>query len=102
MPEDVKMITEGPAFIGFNHKESTPFSDVDETIIWEAELNTLILENDLSGIYDEFGPSSKKRKRDINTYKYNPSVFVVWKKNITGFSSRAATTINKSFLDKPI
>jgi len=26
----------------------------------------------------------------------------VWKKNITNFSSRAATTINKNLLNKPI
>ncbi len=102
MPEDIKIITEGSASTKPGHKEFTSFSDIDETIIREAELNILILGNDPFGIYDESGLSSKKRKRDINIYGYNPSVFVAWKKNITNFSSRAATTINKSFLGKPI
>ena len=70
------MITEKPTPIGFNHKESTPLSNMDETIIREAELNTLTLENDLSRTYNKSGPSSKKRKRDINTYEYNPSVSI--------------------------
>src|SRR6266536_671700 len=96
------MITEEPTSTGFGYKKSTSFSDLDETIIRETELNTLILGNDLSGTYDKSGPSSKKRKRDINIYEYNPSVFVVWKKNIAGFSSRITNTINKNFLNKPI
>jgi len=47
---------------------------VDETIIREAKLDILTLENDLSRIYDKSGSSSKKRKRNINIYEYNPSV----------------------------
>ncbi len=96
------MTTEGPTSIKSNHKESTPLSDVNETIIREAELDTLTLENDLSETYNKSGPSSKKRKRDINIYKYNSSVSTAWKKNIINFSSRAATTANKNLLNKPI
>ncbi len=76
MTEDVKITTEGPTPIGFNYKESTPLSDIDETIIREAELDTLILENDPFRTYNEFGSSNKKRNRDINIYGYNPSVFI--------------------------
>ncbi len=61
---------------GFDYKESTSLSDMDETIIREAELNTLTLGDDLFEIYNKSGLSSKKRKRDINIYKYNPSVFI--------------------------
>ncbi len=71
------MTTKRPAPTGPNHKKSTPLSDVDETIIREAELDTLILGNDPSKIYNKSEPSSKKRKRDINIYKYNSSVFAV-------------------------
>ncbi len=73
--EDIKIITERPAPTGPNHKESTPLSDIDETIIREAELDALTLGNDLSRIYNKSGLSSKKRKYDINTYKYDSSVF---------------------------
>jgi len=100
--EDVEIITEKPAFIESDYREFTPFSDIDETIIWEAELDILTLGNDLSGIYNESGPSSKKRKCVINIYGYNPSVFIAWKKNIADFSSRVATITNKSLLGKPI
>ncbi len=65
-------------------------------------MDILILGDDSSGIYNKFRLSSKKRKRDINTYKCDSSVFIAWKKNITGFFSRAATTTNESFLDKLI
>ncbi len=85
MLEDVKITIKRSAFIGSDYKESTPFSDMGETIIRKAELNILTFENDLSGIYNKSGPSSKKRKRDINIYKYNSSVFVAWKKNVTDF-----------------
>ncbi len=102
MTKDIKITTKGPVFIGFNHKESTPLSNIKETIIRETELDTLTLENHLFRIYNKSGPSSKKRKRDINTYEYNPSVSITWNKNVTNFSSRAATTANKSLLDKPI
>ncbi len=68
------MITEGSTPTGPGHKESTPFFDMDKTIIREAELNILTLGDDLSRIYNESGLSSKKRKRDINIYGYNPSV----------------------------
>ncbi len=71
-------------------------------IIWEAELNILTLGNNLSRIYNKFRLSSKKRKRDINIYKYNPSVSTTWKKNIINFFSRAEITINKNLLNKPI
>ena len=70
------MITKEPAFIESSYKESTPFSDIDKTIIREAELDTLTLGNDPSGIYNESGLSSKKRKGDINIYEYNFSVFI--------------------------
>ncbi len=69
------MITKKPTFIKFNYKESTPLSNMDETIVREAELNILTLENDLFGTYNKSKLSSKKRKRNINIYKYNPSVF---------------------------
>jgi len=91
------MIIEGPAFIGFGYRESTPLSDVDETIIWEAELDTLTLGGDLFGIYDKSRLSSKKRKCDIDICGYNPSVSAAWKKNIVDFFSRVATTVNESF-----
>src|SRR6266511_338984 len=74
----------------------------NETIIREAELDILTLGDDLFRIYNEFGLSSKKRKRDINIYEYNPSVSITWKKNIINFFSRAATIINKNLLGKPI
>ena len=74
MREDIEITTKKPASTGPNYKESTPLSDIDETIIREAELDTLTLENDPSGTYDKSRPSSKKRKRDINIYKYNSSV----------------------------
>ncbi len=63
-------------FTGPDYRESTSFFNIDETIIRETELNTLTLGNNLFRIYNESGLSSKKRKRDINIYKYNPSVFV--------------------------
>ena len=102
MLEDVEMITEGPASIGFGYKKSTPLSDMDETIIREAELDVLTLGDDPSKTYNESGPSSKKRKRDINIYGCDPSVSVAWKKDVASFSSRVATVANKSFLGKPI
>ncbi len=76
MPEDIKIIIKKPAFIGSDYKESTSFSNINETIIRETKLNILILKNDPSGIYNKSGSSSKKRKRDINIYKYNSSVSV--------------------------
>ena len=102
MLEDIEMITERLALIGFGYKEFTSLSDVDETIIWEAELNTLTLKDDLFGIYNKFGLLSKKRKRDVNIYEYNFSVSATWKKNIINFFSRIIIIINKSFLGKPI
>jgi len=100
--EDVEMITEGSTFIESNYREFMSLSDMDETIIREAELDILTLGDNLSGIYDESGLSSKKRKRDINICGCDPSVFIAWKKNIISFSFRAAIIINKSFLGKPI
>ncbi len=102
MLEDIKIITEKSVFIEFDYKESTPLSNMDETIIWETELDILTLGDDLFGIYNKSKLSSKKRKRDINICGYNPSVFIAWKKNIADFSSRAAIAVNKSFLNKPI
>src|SRR6266536_4504154 len=98
MPEDVEMITEKSTPTESNYKKSTPLSNVDETIIREAELDILILEDDLSGIYIKSRSSNKKRKRDINICRYDPSVSIMWKKNITGFSSRITITTNKNFL----
>jgi len=72
--EDIEIITEKPAPTEPDHRESTSLSNIDETIIWKAELNTLTFGNDLFGIYNKSRLSSKKRKRDINVYKYNPSV----------------------------
>jgi len=100
--EDVEMITEGPIFIGSDYKESAPFSNMDETIIREAELDALTLGNDLFRTYNKSGPSSKKRKYDINIYGCDFSVSITWKKNIINFYSRATITANKNFLDKPI
>ena len=74
MPEDIKITTKKPTPTESNHKKSTPLSNINETIIREAELNTLTLEDDLFRTYNKSRPSSKKRKRDINTYGYNPSV----------------------------
>ncbi len=68
------MITKRSTSTGFNYKESTPLFNIDETIIREAELNILTLEDNLSRIYNKSKSSSKKRKRDINIYEYNPSV----------------------------
>jgi len=102
MAEDVEIITKESTPIGFSYRESTPLSNIDETIIWEAELNTLTLGDDLSEIYDKSGPSSKKRKRDINICGCDSSVSVAWKKNVIIFSSRAVIVINKRFLGKPI
>ncbi len=65
-------------------------------------MDVLIFGDDLSGIYNESGSSSKKRKRDINIYGYNPSVFVAWKKNVANFSSRAVIIVNKNLLGKSI
>ncbi len=102
MIEDIKMITKRFTFIGLSYKESTSFSDMDETIIREAELDILTLGDDLSGIYNKFRLSSKKCKRDVDICGCDLSVFVAWKKNIIGFSSRVATVANKGLLDKPI
>ncbi len=102
MTEDIEIITKESTLTGFNYKESTSLSDIDETIIWKAELNILIFGNDLSGIYNKSGLSSKKRKRDINICECDSSVFIAWKKNVTNFSSRIATAANKNFLNKPI
>ncbi len=96
------MITKKSASTESSYRESTSFSDIDETIIWEAELDILTLGNNPSEIYNESGPSSKKRKRDINIYEYDFSVFTAWKKNIADFFSRITTTTNKSLLGKPI
>ena len=96
------MITEGPAPTGPGYKESTSFSDMDETIIREAELDILTFGDDLFEIYNKSRLSSKKRKRDINICGYNPSVFIAWKKNITDFSSPATTVVNKNLLNKLI
>ncbi len=71
------MTTEESTFTELDYKKFTPFSNMDETIIREAELNTLTLGNDLFRIYNESGLSSKKRKRDINIYEYNLSVSVI-------------------------
>ena len=102
VPKDIKMTTKRPTSIEPNHKESTPLSNIDETIIREAELNTLTLKNDTSRTYNKSRSSGKKRKRDINIYGCDPFVFVAWKKNITDFSSQITTTTNKNLLDKPI
>jgi len=72
--EDVKITTKGPTSTEPSYRESTPLSDINETIIREAELNTLTLENNLSKTYNKSELSSKKRKRDINIYECDPSV----------------------------
>jgi len=74
MTEDIKMITKESTPTKSNHKKSTPLSDINEIIIRKTELDTLTLEDNLFKTYNKSGPSSKKRKRDINIYKYNPSV----------------------------
>ncbi len=102
MIEDVEMIIEESTFIGFGYKEFTPLSDVDETIIREAELDALTLGDDLSGIYDKSGLSSKKRKRDVDICGCDFSVLVAWKKNVADFSSRVVIVVNESFLGKSI
>src|SRR6266498_4965111 len=102
VPEDIKMITKKPTPTKSDYKKSTPLSNIDETIIRETELDTLTLGDDLFETYNKSRLSSKKRKRDINTYGCDPSVSTTWKKNVVNFSSRAATTTNKSLLNKPI
>jgi len=79
-----------------------PHHNINETIIREAELDVLTLGDDLSEIYDESKLSNKKRKRDVNIYGYNFSVFIMWKKNVVGFFSRIAIAVNKNFLGKLI
>ncbi len=96
------MITEGFTSTEFSYKKSTSLSNIDETIIWEAELNILILGNNLFGIYNKSKLSSKKRKRDVNICGYDFFVFIAWKKNIANFSFRAAIVVNESFLGKSI
>ncbi len=96
------MIIEKFASTGSGYRESTSFSDVNETIIRKGKLDILTLGDDLFGIYNKSGSSSKKRKRDINIYGCDFSVSVVWKKNVVSFSSRAATAANESFLGKSI
>ncbi len=100
--KNIKITIKEPIFTGPNHRESTSLSNMDETIIREAELNTLTLEDDLFRIYNKSEPSSKKRKRNINTCEYDFSVSITWKKNIVDFSSRTTTAANKNLLDKPI
>ncbi len=102
MIEDVKITTEKFAPTGFDYRESTSLSNVDETIIWEAKLDILIFGDDLFGIYNKFRLSSKKRKRDVDICEYNPSAFIAWKKNITSFFSRTTTVANKNLLGKLI
>ncbi len=102
MTEDVEIIIKGSTPTEPNYKESTSLSNIDETIIREAELNILTLEDDPSEIYNKSESSSKKRKYDINIYKYNPSVSIAWKKNVADFFPRITTAANKSFLNKRI
>jgi len=71
VPEDIKITTKKPTPTEPNYKKSTSLSNIDETIIREAELDILTLGDDLSRIYNESGLSNKKRKRDINIYGYN-------------------------------
>jgi len=72
--EDIKITTKRPTPTEPNHKESTPLSNIDETIIRKTELDALTLGDDPSKTYNKSEPSSKKRKRNINTYEYNPSI----------------------------
>ncbi len=74
MTEDIKITIKESTSIESNYKESTFFSDINETIIREAELDILTLGDDLSGIYNKSGLSSKKRKRDVNIYGCDFSV----------------------------
>ncbi len=74
MTEDIKITTKKPTPTESNYRESTPLSNINETIIREAELNILTFKNDPSKTYNKSRSSSKKCKRDINIYKYNPSV----------------------------
>ena len=57
MTEDIEIITKKPTPIKSDYRESTSLSNIDETIIREAELNTLTLENDPSEIYNKSEPS---------------------------------------------
>ena len=76
MTEDIKIITKRLAPIESNYKESTSLSNINKTIIREAELDTLTLEDNLSKTYNKSGSSSKKRKRNINIYECDSSVSV--------------------------
>ena len=75
--EDIKITTEESASTGSGYRESTSFSDVNETIIRKGKLDILTLGDDLFGIYNKSGSSSKKRKRDINICGCDPSVFIM-------------------------
>ena len=88
---------ERSASIELGYRKSTPLSDINETIIREAELNTLTLENNLSKTYNKSELSSKKRKRDINIYKYNSFVSITWKKNIINFFPELQLLLIKVF-----
>ena len=70
------MIIKKPTPTESDYKESISLSNINKTIIREAELDILILENDLSRIYNESGSSSKKRKCNINICGYNSFVFI--------------------------
>ncbi len=70
------MIIKGFISTESDYREFTSLSNMDETIIRKTELNTLIFGNNLFKIYNKSGLSSKKRKYNINIYKYNPSVFI--------------------------
>jgi len=72
--EDIKITTKKPTPTEPDYRKSTPFSDIDETIIREAELDILALENNPSKIYNKSRSSNKKRKHNINIYENNPSV----------------------------
>ena len=74
---DIKITTKKPTPTESIYRESTPLSNINETIIREAKLDTLTLGNDLSKIYNKSRLSSKKRKRDINICEYNLSVFII-------------------------
>ena len=76
MTEDIEMITKRFTSTESDYREFTSFSNMDESIIREAELDTLTLGDDLFRTYNKSRLSSKKRKRDINIYEYNPSVFI--------------------------
>ena len=82
MPEDIEITTKKPTPTGPNHKESTPLSNINETIIREAKLNILTLGNDPSGTYNKFNKKLRYIITIINKIKLKISRTIIVKELI--------------------